>query len=75
MHHRYSLKPGDPVARRGRQLAESIDVAAAEGALTGPVPVRELSVIMQDLEAEWAVADALERRVDALAGNSAHGRG
>jgi hypothetical protein len=75
MHHRYSLKPGDPGARRGRKLADSIDAAAEEGARTGPVGTEELAGIMRDLETEWAIADALERRVDALAGNSAHERG
>ncbi len=67
MQHRYRLKSGiDAGTRWGRELADSIDAAAAEGAITGPVPVAQLAEIMRRLEAEWDAADELDRRLRSI---------
>lgn len=67
--HRYRLNAGmDANTRKGRALADSIDAAAAEGAITGPVPVAQLAEIMRRLDAEWDAADELDRRMSDIAG-------
>lgn len=64
MQQRYRLKSGpDADVRRSRALADGIDMAAAEGARTGPVPAARLGEIMRRLDAAWDAADDLDRQM------------
>ncbi|NYZ17253.1 hypothetical protein HL658_32305 [Azospirillum sp. RWY-5-1] len=48
------MKRSTAAERRARALAESIDAAAAELLVTGPVPPAVVARVMAELEDEWS---------------------
>lgn len=47
---------------KARELADSIDAAAADLAENGPVPRDELAGMLAELEAEWAAEERASTR-------------